>query len=300
MNASWLECCFLRRGRVRNPGPIDNFIELKGAQVRYRLTGRGAPLVLVPDPPNTIEHYDGLVADLGRDHRVLCFDPPGFGFSFPRWGFRFTLSEQAEMLISLLEALDMHGCTLAIACLGAFAGMLAASRRPDLIDKLLLLQVASYEEMRAWTYKEDVARIIQTPVLGQVAMRFAKKMVVQQWYASALPENADADHYRAPTLAVFQDGGCLGLASAFQAIQRGYFEPARPIRQQTVVVWGTADRTHGETHKASILQHVPRATFLEYAGCGHFPDLENPEAYTALVRSLTLAGKNACISIPAR
>jgi pimeloyl-ACP methyl ester carboxylesterase len=41
-------------------------------------------VVLVPDGPNVIEHYEGLIGRLAHHVRVVCFDMPGFGFSLPQ------------------------------------------------------------------------------------------------------------------------------------------------------------------------------------------------------------------------
>ncbi len=160
MNASWLDSCFLARNpRRKSPPRFSNtrILDLGPVAIRYKLTGQGAPVVLIPDPPNTIEHHDSLIRKLAREYRVLCFDPPGFGFSFLNPGFGFTLEEQTGALIAVLDRLGMHGCTLSISCLGAVAGLLAASRRPDLIANLLLLQVASFEELRLWSLSFTVS-----------------------------------------------------------------------------------------------------------------------------------------------
>jgi pimeloyl-ACP methyl ester carboxylesterase len=190
------------------------------------------------------------------------------------------------VLIALLETHALHGCTLSVSCLGAFVGLEVAARRPDLVGKLLLMQVASYEEMRSWSLAEDVCRIIQTPILGQVAMKVGKTLVARQWYHSALPAGADSGPFLRPTLASFRRGACFCLASAFQSFQRGTFGAKEPIPQRTLVVWGGADRTHAGTARESILQHVPHASLLHFPGCGHFPDLENEQAYLELIRFL--------------
>lgn len=41
------------------------------------------PLLIVPDGPCVIEHYADLIDLLSPDFRVVCFDLPGFGFSYP-------------------------------------------------------------------------------------------------------------------------------------------------------------------------------------------------------------------------
>jgi pimeloyl-ACP methyl ester carboxylesterase len=287
VNAAWADSWLLSR---RNAASLCTrrceCLETPTAFIRFRTAGDGPPLILVPDPPNLIEHYDSLVAELAQDYRVLCFDPPGFGFSLPKKGFRFTLCEQAELLITLLEHLGIREATLSIACIGALAGLMAASRRPDLIHTLILLQVASYEQMRAWTFREDVYRIIQTPLIGQIAIRLGRKLLVRHWYRAALPAGSEPSRFTDPVLNAFREGACVGLASAFQAVQAGSFRLDAPISQQVVVLWGTADRTHADTRQDSILEVVPHAQWIEYAGCGHFPDLENEGEFASLLRGI--------------
>lgn len=56
------------------------------------------------------------------------------------------------------------------------------------------------------------------------------------------------------------------------------------IAKPVDVVWGGADRTHALTSHASVLQDLPRAEFVEFPDCGHFPALEAPERYYPLVQ----------------
>ncbi len=84
--------------------PGMNQIELRRARIRYLDTGgSGRPVVIAPDPPNTIEHHLDMVAALQGKHRVIVFDLPGFGFSYPRMGFSFNVSEQCDLIVELLE-----------------------------------------------------------------------------------------------------------------------------------------------------------------------------------------------------
>ncbi len=46
------------------------------------------------------------------------------------------------------------------------------------------------------------------------------------------------------------------------------------IAKPVDVVWGGADRTHALTSHASVLQDLPRAEFVEFSDCGHFPALD--------------------------
>lgn len=66
---------------------------------------RQADRARLAGPPNTIEHLQPLIDDLVRDHRVVAFDLPGFGFSRAKPGYRFSIDPGAETIIELLEHL---------------------------------------------------------------------------------------------------------------------------------------------------------------------------------------------------
>ena len=64
MLAARLETFLQTHRRARPPSAADvRFVELREATLRVRVAGEGtAAVVIVPDPPNVIEHYDGLIA----------------------------------------------------------------------------------------------------------------------------------------------------------------------------------------------------------------------------------------------
>jgi pimeloyl-ACP methyl ester carboxylesterase len=62
-------------------------------------------VVLACDPPNVIEHYDDVFRLLAPSYRVLCLELPGFGFSRPVPGFRFTIDEYGATVEEVLGEL---------------------------------------------------------------------------------------------------------------------------------------------------------------------------------------------------
>lgn len=268
----------LARAKIEGRDEI-RFLELRHGRVRVRLLGRGPrTIVLAPDPPNTIEHYAELLPMLAAHYQVICFEPPGFGFSTPRASFGYSVPELAELVIELLEALDARRVTLSFACVAAFVALLVAKRRPDLVERLVLIQAPSYRDLQQWTRQEDFLGIIATPGIGQLALRLGKRIVARQWYSSACASPEEAARFLGVTLDSFGRGARFSLASQFQAFQRGREEFAG-VTQDTLVIWGDSDATHRRTDRRSLLAEVPGARIVELRGCAHFPDLERPADY---------------------
>jgi len=281
MSAARLETFLQTHRRARPPsGDGVRFVELPQATLRVRVAGTGpVALVIVPDPPNVIEHYDRLIALLAPHLRVVCCEAPGFGFSRPAPGFDFSPASQAASMAALLARLALGPYLLAFPCFAGLVAVQLAAEHPELVNGLVVVQTPAWSEALGWVRRIDRRGLLQTPWLGQLAMSFGKRRVARGWYRAALPPGADPAPFLAPALAAFERGGAYCLASAFQAACRTPAPRLGPVRQPALVVWGGADRTHRRTDKRSILEYVPRADWVDFAAAGHFPDLEQPERF---------------------
>ena len=94
-------------------------------------------IVLVPDGPFVVEHYDSLLVRLGRDYFTVCFDLPGFGFSLPRAGYDHSFGAALSVLEDVLDSLGLARVTLAFTCANGFYALAFASRRPERVARLV-------------------------------------------------------------------------------------------------------------------------------------------------------------------
>ncbi len=254
-----------------------------GARVRHRLSGpeQAPAIVLVPDPPNTIEHYDELTTRLVAQRRVLCLDPPGFGLSPAGPGFSFTLDELAWGVAATCDALALRQVTLSIGCVGAFVGLRLARLRPDLVARLVLVQMPAPDGMLAWM-RAGYWWLFGTPFLGQLATTVLARRVAQAWYGTCLGPGTSVDALRAPASTLLERGGLFPLASAFQMFRPDGLAGGEAL-PPTTVVWGAADSTHAALDRAALRAFLPRARALELPRAGHYPDIEDPEHHGALL-----------------
>ncbi len=60
-------------------------------EIRMLDTRGEKPVILnVPDGPNVIEHHQELITKLSKNFRVICFELPGIGFSYPNSNYDYT------------------------------------------------------------------------------------------------------------------------------------------------------------------------------------------------------------------
>jgi pimeloyl-ACP methyl ester carboxylesterase len=258
--------------------------ELPSSSIRVRDTGGSGPVfVIVPDPPNTIEHYDRLIERLAPAGRVVCFEVPGFGLSYPRAAsFGFGADDFAQVLVEVLHHAEVRDVTLMMSCIGGYVALLVARRHPELVAQLLLSQTPTVAHMRRWARRFDRIGVLGMPLAGQALIHLIKDRATRFWYANALPEGVDPAPYLAPALEAQRRGGPYALASGIQAMRRLDPSTLAGVEQPVTVVWGGADRTHTGTDPRSLLEVVPHARFVPFDRSGHFPDLEDVERFSAL------------------
>jgi pimeloyl-ACP methyl ester carboxylesterase len=265
------------------------FVDLPDCLLRARvLAGHpaGRPtLVIVPDAPNAIEHYDALVRRLGKSANVVCIEAPGSGFSFPKGDYDFRVERIAAALQAALEHLDLGPYVLIAPCGGAYPSIRLANDHPELVVGLGIVQAAGWEEEKRWIRRIDPKRQMSRPLIGQAICGLTSSRLSDTWYEAALAPGTPKEAFKATSREVLGRGGCFCLASLIQA-NRDAEPHLDPVTQPTLILWGARDRTHARTERRTSLELAPDAHFVEFADAGHSPDLEEEERFADLALAL--------------
>jgi pimeloyl-ACP methyl ester carboxylesterase len=271
-------------GECLPDGPLPTrYVQTPVGAVRAHDSGSNRPcVIMVPDGPNVIEHYEHLVGLLSPRLRVVCFDMPGFGFSFPRHSYAHTLDQGAKAVLGVLDAIRIEQATLAFSCANGFYAMRAAQMAPQRIVRLVLSQTPSLAAMRAWTHRV-IPVPLRIPVVGQVATWLMRKKAAHGWYRIALPATTDPTPFRDTALHALDGGACFCLAGVVQGLARTDAEAVRDLTVPCTMLWGKQDRSHKYTDPASLQSCVPHAHIVRLEDCGHFPDLEAPDRYAEIL-----------------
>ncbi len=263
-----------------------NILETGSGKIRVQDTGGKKPaLIMVPDGPCVIEHYEQLITELSDHFRVVCFDMPGFGFSFPESGYDFSLDKSAEVVISVLDALKIERAILSFSCVNSFVAMAVAAKYPERVSRLVLAQTPSLNSMRTQWIDRNIPKPLRIPFVGQVSNAAMSKTLSSKWHGIALPRNSShKESFISHSLVALQTGGCFCLASTVQGMACASENALNGIEVPTMMIWGNKDWSHKNTNFETMRDHIPECEFHEFDGCGHFPNLENPKAFSELLR----------------
>jgi pimeloyl-ACP methyl ester carboxylesterase len=256
------------------------FMDMGNCLIRYRVIGNGeTTLVFETDPPVVIEHYDELVALLKGHYKIVIFEPPGFGFSLPSMTLDYGFQSVVNITEQFLDQLGLGPYVFNAPCVLGYGALGVAQKRPDLIEKLVLSQVPSWQEMLKWKVGRDPQGILGTPILGQLLLQMLKRKRTPQWFEAALGNMNLHKHFNDIAQQAFSQGAVFNLASGFQQYLSGPSPLTQKIQQPSLIVWGDLDPSHCETCKADTSIMVRDAKVIHIEESGHFPELETPHIF---------------------
>lgn len=248
----------------------------------YDSLGQKPVIINVPDGPNVIEHHESLVAKLSKNFRVICFELPGFGFSYPTLKHDYSLDKSAKVILNLMDILKVKRAALSFSCSNGFYAIKAAQISPERFSHLFLAQTPSLRAMKKWT-DDTIPKILTLPIIGQLTNALLEKKFASAWYQAALPKGTDKTDFQNKALNSLKSGGCFCLSSLVQGLVRDMNASLIQVKIPSTQIWGKKDFSHRKTDGNSILEHLPNCETIAFENCGHFPELENTDDYVKLV-----------------
>lgn len=278
MNAARYDYLLWKSGKRVPEHPETKLISAYHADVRVRDTGGEGPVVVFfCDPPVTVEAYDTLLEQFRDDYRALVVELPGFGFSRPRGPSAYGFEQTVEAIEEVLDHLDTDGMVLCGPCVCGFAAAELAKRRRLPVKGLIFMQTPDRAGMLGWRKRMDPKSLLRTPFIGQTLVRATAIRLSRFWLKYAAGRTFDADDLICTRLTAQKKGAAFPLATILQRWRSGPAEEALTL--PALAIWGRQDRSHRKTDPKCTLKHAPEAQVVSFEQCGHFTELEQPEAF---------------------
>ncbi|GAA2801208.1 alpha/beta hydrolase [Saccharopolyspora taberi] len=244
-----------------------------GARLAYRYTPGDDTLVLLHGTPSHSFIWRNVIPDLEASGRgVLAYDLLGFGASERPVGRDTSVTAQAGLLGELLAQLGIERCTLVAHDIGGAIGQIFATRHPERVAKLMLIDSVSYDSWPSETWR----RIIRDHLAEHAAMpqaEFERMLTGQLAMTVTEPMSAEVlDAYLAPHRTP------LGRASFFEHQVRHYDSAPtervapllRTLRMPVRILWGEDDRWQPLSYARRLAADIPGAELVTVPGAGHF------------------------------
>ncbi len=275
--------------RAKYGAAPSQFVEI-GDGVRVHLRDEGPrdaiPIILLHGSAADLHTWQPWVEGLTDRYRIIRFDQVGHGLTGPDPEHDYSIENFVSDIDEVADALGLGTFILGGNSMGGGHSVAYALAHPERLDGLILVD-AGGADIRRESRGNIGFTIARTPVLNQIMRHITPRSMVAQSLSQSVSvqdvvtEDA-VDRYwellrypgnRAATIVRFS-----GDWRSFSA------EQVAGIAVPSLILWGDEDALISVDAGRWYDEHLPNSVLKEYAGIGHLPQEEAPEATISDVR----------------
>lgn len=266
--------------KLRWGGPASQFVLVDGLQIHLRDEGPRddpLPLVLLHGTSDSLHTWDGWVAALHTQRRVIRFDLAGFGLTGPDPANDYSIARYVRQVGAVLGHLGLQRVVLGGNSLGGHVAWASAVAMPRRVAQLVLVDAGGYamapqEIPLAW-------RLARVPGLRRVMEVLLPRGLVQASVRNVYGDPAKVtpdlvDRYYDMAL---RAGNRRALAYRMDQAQWGGSERMGQLTQPTLILWGGRDRLIPVQAGQQFARDLARSRLVIFDDLGHLPHQEDPQ-----------------------
>jgi 3-oxoadipate enol-lactonase len=253
------------------------FLTHESDRVEYRQAGAGRDLVLLHSLLADRTVFNAVLPSLSARRRVTLISLPGYHGSSPAGS---AVEDYADRVAATLAALELPLETDVLGNgFGGFIAVALAARHGERFDRLVAAPALAAFPEPAKQPLRILAHKVEKEGMQAVLDAAIRRMFPEPFIAQHPDIVAERKRALAEADPACFRTACLALASLDLA-------PALPsIRNRTLVLAGSQDATTPVALARELAARIPGAEFQELSGCGHCPQLEDPQRYVAAVEA---------------
>ena len=272
-----------------------HFLEVHGLSVHVRDEGPRddpVPLVLLHGTSASLHTWDGWVADLKGQRRVIRFDLPAFGLTGPNAQNNYTLEAYVHWVESMVDAMGVQNFVLVGNSLGGQIAWATAAAMPQRVRQLVLVDASGYPaEAQSIPIGFRIARL---PGLRRLAEVVLPRGVIQASLRNVYGDPSKVtpelvDRYYELTL---RAGNRRALAYRLDQQQQvdvvQGLAAIRALNVPTLILWGGKDRLIPVENGHRFAADIPGAKLVVFDDLGHVPQEEDPQRTVQALRNFLL------------
>jgi haloalkane dehalogenase len=274
-----------------------------GLRYHYLDEGQGEPVVMVHGNPSWSFYYRGLVEGLRSSFRTIVPDHIGCGLSDKPDDsqYDYTLESRIADLEALVEHLELDGgLTLVVHDWGGAIGLGYATRHPEQVARLVVLNTAAFHLPRTKTFPWPLWLCRDTP-LGTYLVRglnaFCRGTARVGCTHRPLPRDVRAAYcapydswgHRIAILRFVQDIPLRPGDRSYDLVTRIQDGLPRLAGVPTLIGWGMKDFVFDHHFLAEWVRRFPGAEVHRFIRAGHYVLEDEGEQIVPLVRAFLSA-----------
>jgi pimeloyl-ACP methyl ester carboxylesterase len=254
---------------------------VSGVHLHWAEAGRGRPTILLHGVCDSHRAWRKVVPALSRSRRLLMPDLPGHGLS-DRPDAPYTVDWYGWMVGAWIDSLGLRSFDLVGHSYGGGVAQMLLLTHAGRIDRLALVGSGGLGHevsfaLRLWSALRSAERVAQPLVARGTRVALASLL------PGSDPEDVD---FMSWMNAMPGTGRALSrtvqAAIDWKGQKLQFFDRAAELPRllpRMALFWGNRDPIIPVEHAKALVARAEHITLTEFEGCGHWPQLEQPEAF---------------------
>lgn len=272
-------------------------VDVQGLQIFYREAGPSdAPVILfLHGFPSSSHMYRDILQHLASSYHVIAPDYPGFGLSSApsTEAFEYSFDNIAAVMEAFIDRLGLHSFTLYMQDYGGPVGFRIISKRPGLVQALIIQNANAYVEGLG-PYVQELGRLYESgddkAIDAAIYHKLSLEGIREEYlHAVAYPERVSPDAYLSDHYFMERPGIKTIQYTLFKNYGTNF--PLYPEWQQylkthqppALIVWGKRDQIFTAPGAEAYLRDLETAE-LHLLDGGHFVLEEHHAAVAQLIQ----------------
>lgn len=237
-------------------------VEVDGVSIHYVEQGSGPAVLLIHGfGGHTFSFRHTMPALAAAGFRAVALDLKGFGFSERVKGGDYSLSWQARMVLSFMDALGIERASLVGHSMGGEVAMRVAAGAPERVERLVL--AASVSGDRVPTLPPTP---LLKPFLPLIVRALGRRLFRRSFYD---PRRATDDVYEGYRLPGRIRGTMDGLYEILRDVRKDRPVEHRRIGQPVLILWAERERVLPGWALRRLRERLPQAEVVTIPRAGH-------------------------------
>ncbi len=263
-----------------------------GTYIRYKVFGKGKPLMFFHTFRNRLE-YSQKVSDLLKDKfSIYLIDLPGFGDSPISKNTNYNQEFFTNSIVELIKDLKIKEITLAGESIGGVLPVTVSIKIPKLIKRIFLFNPYDYDNYfgegisRGNFFAKFIMFHVGLPFVGGFFASLENKIILKNVMKGGFVEvNNFSDDYLQLLCSsvkkkyyVYHFRNVLSNFSSWSEAKKNYNKANLPIK----LIYGSEDWAN-ENDRKETMKSLGLKKFEVIENCGHFSFLEKPQTVAKII-----------------
>ena len=259
---------------------FSKFVEIDGMQIHYRVEGKGIPIVLIHGTGASLHTWDDWTLKLKENYQVIRMDLPAFGLTGPNKSGDYSIKQYTQFLEEFVVKMKLDSMFLAGNSLGGNIAWNYASKNPEKVQKLILVDASGLptNKPQPWIFK-----MAKTPVLSKLFLYITPRNIIEDNLKQVYEDDtkiSDALITRFHDMALREGNRKAFVDRAkidFTTSEASKKEQLQNIQTPTLLIWGAKDTWIPLDNGKRMDALLPNSKLVVLQNSGHVPMEENPK-----------------------